>query len=270
MKYATVAALFLGINSALGAKLTEKRRAAHAARALSKHRSSPRLPATDVHGNEIQGAVNETSHVEYSSNWSGAVLIGTGYTSVTGTFVVPTPSTPSGGSSKTEYAASAWVGIDGDTASNSILQTGVDFYVEGSSVGYDAWYEWYPAYAYDFTGITISAGDTIKVTVTATSTKAGTAVVENVSTGKTVTETFTNEAYALQEYNAEWIVEDFESGSALVPFADFGTVTFTGASATGSSGTVGPSGATLIDIEQSGKVLTSVSTTSSSVTVKYV
>lgn len=46
-----------------------------------------------------------------------------------------------------QYAASAWVGIDGDTASNSILQTGVDFYVEGSSVGYDAWYEWYPDYA---------------------------------------------------------------------------------------------------------------------------
>lgn len=46
-----------------------------------------------------------------------------------------------------QYAASAWVGIDGDTASNSILQTGVDFYVEGSSIGFDAWYEWYPDYA---------------------------------------------------------------------------------------------------------------------------
>lgn len=46
-----------------------------------------------------------------------------------------------------QYAASAWVGIDGDTAQNSILQTGVDFYVEGSSVSYDAWYEWYPDYA---------------------------------------------------------------------------------------------------------------------------
>lgn len=269
MKYATVAALFLGINSALGAKLTEKRRAAHAARAASR-RSSPRLPATDVHGNEIAGAINETTQVEYSSNWAGAVLIGTGYKSVTGTFVVPTPSTPSGGSSRTEYAASAWVGIDGDTASNSILQTGVDFYVEGTEVGYDAWYEWYPDYAYDFSGITISAGDTIKVTVTATSTKAGTAVVENVSTGKTVSETFTNESNVLEELNAEWIVEDFEEGDELVPFADFGTVTFTSASATGSSGSVGPSGATLIDIEQNGKVLTSVSTTSSSVTVTYV
>lgn len=123
---------------------------------------------------------------------------------------------------------------------------------------------------YDFSGITISAGDSITVTVTATSTTGGTAVVKNNSKGTSVTHTFTSQSKALQELNAEWIVEDFSSGGSLVPFADFGTVTFTGASATGSSGTVGPSGATIIDIEQSGKVLTSVSTTSSSVTVTYV
>jgi hypothetical protein len=74
----------------------------------------------------------------------------------------------------------------------------------------------------------------------------------------------------LCEYNAEWIVEDFESNGSLVPFANFGTVTFTGAQATDSGSTVGPSGATIIDIEQNGQVLTSVSSTSSSVTVKYV
>lgn len=124
--------------------------------------------------------------------------------------------------------------------------------------------------SYDFSGISISAGDSITVTVTATSTTAGTATVKNNSKGTSVTHTFSGQSQALQELNAEWIVEDFESGSSLVPFADFGTVTFTGASASGSSGTVGPSGATLIDIEQSGKVLTSVSTTSSSVTVTYV
>lgn len=50
--------------------------------------------------------------------------------------------------------------------------------------------------------------------------------------GKSVTHTFTSQSKALQELNAEWIVEDFESGGALVPFANFGTVTFTGATAT--------------------------------------
>ena len=36
------------------------------------------------------------------------------------------------------HAASAWVGIDGDTCANAILQTGIDFTVtEDGSVRYD-------------------------------------------------------------------------------------------------------------------------------------
>ena len=47
--------------------------------------------------------------------------------------------------------------------------------------------------------------------------------------------------------NAEWIVEDYEEGSSLIPFANFGTVTFTGVVATTSSGsTVGPSRAVIM------------------------
>ena len=48
---------------------------------------------------------------------------------------MPTPKAPSGGSGT--YSASAWVGIDGDTCDNAILQTGVDFTVSGGSVSYD-------------------------------------------------------------------------------------------------------------------------------------
>ena len=133
-----------------------------------------------------------------------------------------------------------------------------------------AWYEWYPDYAYDFSGITFKAGDTVTITVQASSKTAGKAWIRNHRTGKTVSHAFSGQP-ALCEYDAEWIVEDFSSGGGLVPFANFGSVTFTGASATPNSGSaVGPSGATLIDIEQNSQVLTSVSTTSSSVTVSYV
>lgn len=208
--------------------------------------------------------------VEYSSNWAGAVLIGSGYTSVTAEFVVPTPSAPSGGSSGTQYCASAWVGLDGDTCTSAILQTGVDFCVQGGQPLFDAWYEWYPDYAYNFNGISISAGDTIRVTVDASSKSGGTATVENVSSGQTVTHTFSGESAQLCETNAEWIVEDFSEGYSLVPFADFGTVTFTGASASTGGSSVGPSGATLIDIEQNGQVLTDVSVSGNQVVVKYV
>ncbi|KAG8843532.1 hypothetical protein FRB96_003923 [Tulasnella sp. 330] len=213
---------------------------------------------------------HEVSNVEYSSNWAGAVYdsypSGT-FKSVTGTFIVPTPKAASGSSSG---SASAWVGIDGDTCGNAILQTGVDFTVTNGAVSYDAWYEWYPDYAYDFSGITISAGDSITTTVTATSTKAGTAVITNNTTGKTVTKSLTS-TYALCEENAEWIVEDYEEGSSLVTFANFGTVTFTGASAgLVAGGSIGPGSADTIDIEQNSQVLTSVLTTSTSVTVSYV
>ncbi|KAG6848871.1 hypothetical protein H0H93_013277 [Arthromyces matolae] len=217
-------------------------------------------------GSSLEVAASNVSHVEYSSNWAGAVWdsypSGT-FKSVTGTFTVPTPSGSSG-------SASAWVGIDGDTCGTAILQTGVDFTVSNGAVSYDAWYEWYPDYAYDFSGIPIKAGDVITLTVTASSTKAGTAVITNKTTGKSVSKSLTSSS-ALCEENAEWIVEDYEEGGSLVPFANFGSVTFTGASATTSSGsTVGPSGSTIIDIQQSGKVLTSVSTSSSGVTISYV
>lgn len=94
-----------------------------------------------------------------------------------------------------------------------------------------------------------------------------------MTTGKTVTHSFSNEGSEgdLCEYNAEWIVEDFEEGSSLVNFANFGTVEFTGCSAVKSGSTVGTSGATIIDIEQSNKVLTSCSVpTSSEVLCTYV
>lgn len=113
---------------------------------------------------KINSATNSTSDVQYSSNWSGATLVtppsGQTFNAVSGTFTVPTPSAPSGVSATDgEYAASAWVGIDGNTYSTAILQTGVDFTVDtNGDVSYDAWYEWYPDYAYDF-DIDISAGD---------------------------------------------------------------------------------------------------------------
>ncbi|KAJ3094278.1 hypothetical protein HK100_006206 [Physocladia obscura] len=214
--------------------------------------------------NHVQGPTN-TTEVSYSSNWAGAVLVGTGYTSVTATFTVPTP--------KSAGSGSAWVGIDGDTCGTAILQTGIDWTKSGSSITYDAWYEWYPNYAYDFSTLTISEGDSVTVTVTASSKTAGKAKIKNNTTGKTVTHSFSNEASegSLCEYNAEWIVEDFEEGSSLVSFADFGSVVFTSASATQSGSTVGITGAQIIDIEQSSKVLTDASITSSSqLTVTYV
>ncbi|KAJ5892391.1 peptidase A4 family-domain-containing protein [Penicillium tannophilum] len=289
MKFSTAAvSSMLLATAAFAAPLTSKRQARNEARRLSRaeirsvqrHSNPPYKPGT----REVIN-FNETTEEEYSSNWAGAVLIGSGYTAVTGTFTVPTPKSTSGNgggsgggfgggfadSSSSYSAASAWVGIDGDTWSDAILQTGVDFIVEGGQVSYDAWYEWYPDYAYDFSDIDISAGDEIKVTVEASSKASGIATIENISTGQSVSHTFSRDVEGdLGELNAEWIVEDFEEGDSLVSFADFGSVTFSNAQATDNGSTVGPSGATIMDIEQDGEVLTSTSSTSDSVTVTYV
>ncbi|KAF7359059.1 hypothetical protein MSAN_01246900 [Mycena sanguinolenta] len=238
------------------------------ARRRAGRMSGPRLPASGIASN----LVTNNTHAEVSSNWAGAAFespAGT-YKSVTGTFVVPTPKVPSGSSTSGSYAASAWVGIDGDTCGTAILQTGIDFNIDDGRVSYDAWFEYFPAFATDFTGITIAAGNTIKLTATASSTTSGTVTIENVSTGVTVSKALTSSAKLCLE-NAEWIVEDFEEGNSLVPFANFGTVTFTSAQATTESGSVvGPTGAVIIDLEQNNKVLTSVSSSSSSVTVTYI
>ncbi|KAJ3880071.1 acid proteinase [Lentinula edodes] len=228
-------------------------------------------PVNIITSPQVSAAVGNASHAEFSSNWAGAVLVASTatYKSVTGTFTVPTPKS-TGGSG--EQCASAWVGIDGDTCETAILQTGVDFCVSGSAVSFDAWYEFFPADSFDFSGFSVSAGDSVTVTATVISTTEGTLTIENNSKGTSATKTVTSTA-RLCETNAEWIVEDFEecegNDCELVPFANFGTIEFTGASATTSSGTVTPAGATIFDIEQN-SVLTSVSQSGSTVTVEFV
>lgn len=222
-----------------------------------------RRPTRDVvHPQHVSAPNNRNnSYPEYSSNWSGSVQIGKGFNKVQGTIVAPRAT---GGSSA---AASAWVGIDGDTCSSAILQTGISFYGDGS---YDAWYEWIPDYSHSFSNFDISAGDEIYMEVDASSKTAGVATLENLTTGQKVTHSFSSPPSTLCETNAEWIVEDFESGGSLIPFANFGKVTFTGASASGSAGTVTPRGGTIIDIQDSnGNVLTNCATSGNDLTCTY-
>ncbi|KAL1845831.1 hypothetical protein Plec18167_009265 [Paecilomyces lecythidis] len=243
------------------------------ARAVRSHQSHPLIPEGSTTTKAPNGS-NDT-HVQYSSNWAGAVLesppSGQTFNQVSGVFTVPTPSAPSGASGSS--AASAWVGIDGDTYTNAILQTGIDFTVgDDGSVSYDAWYEWYPDYAYDFDGFDISSGDVISLSVKSSSSSSGEVVIENQTTGKQVSKTLSapDSSSTLGGQNAEWIVEDFEQGNNLVPFADFGSVTFSNAEANTGSGSVGTDGATILDIRQNNQVLTDTTIPSSSeVTVTY-
>ena len=273
MKLLTAVSTALLAASALAAPAipsADDRLAARVARRDAARRTSPlQKISSDV---ETEGTNEPTkTNDETSTNWAGVVIenppAGATFTAVSATFTVPKPTSTGGSNSQ---SASAWVGIDGDTCQSAILQTGIDFTVRGSSVSYDAWYEWYPDYAYDFSGISMAAGDTMSIAVVSSSKTSGTATIKNISKGTTVTKQITSSS-SLCGTNAEWIVEDFESGGGMVPFANFNTVTFTNAVAKLSNGqTAAPSSGTKIEIVQNGKTLTSVSDTSNSVTVKYV
>ncbi|MCJ1395126.1 hypothetical protein MMC18_008007 [Xylographa bjoerkii] len=245
-------------------------------RATRTLKSQPLIPYTGPAGPD---PVPDSSNVQYSDNWSGAVLTappaGQTFNAVSGTFTVPTVSPPSGAGSGS-WASSAWVGIDGDTYGNAILQTGIDFTVTKSggstSQSFQAWYEWYPNDAFNF-AMDVSAGDVIALSVVSSSASAGTVTIKNVSSGASVSKALKapGSGSHLGGQNAEWIVEDFEEGGSLVALSNFGTVTFTDCVAKTSSEKLGLSGATIIDIKQSGKVETSVTVeSSSSVQIKYV
>lgn len=144
MKLTHLALIAAAAELTLAATLTEQRRARHAER-IAKRESGVRKSQPRITDSEV--AFNESSHVSYSTNWAGAVQTSTKFNYVTGTIVVPTPAEGASGGAKASlegYSASAWVGIDGDTCSTAILQTGIDFSYKSGSVSFDAWYEWYP------------------------------------------------------------------------------------------------------------------------------
>ncbi|KAL2823459.1 peptidase A4 family-domain-containing protein [Aspergillus cavernicola] len=248
----------LGTALSLSSNLTSR------IQARSLNRQSHPLNATsgDDSGTQSGFRTANTAAIAYSNNWAGAArekpLQGGPYTAVSATFTVPQPTAVPGG--KAMQAGSAWVGIDGDTYSGAILQTGVDFYVENGKITNDAWFEWFPDYAYDF-NIGINTGDVIVAMVKSFSPSEGVAIVENRSTGEKATQTVKapKAGATLVGQNAEWIVEDFQSGDSIVALAEFGGVTFTGCEAQAKNGeAVGLDGATIIELKQGNRVLTEV------------
>ncbi|KAJ5109586.1 hypothetical protein N7532_002231 [Penicillium argentinense] len=222
-------------------------------------------PAHKFNNTEEDGILlkegSDSANVQYSKNWAGVVremppASGT-YSAVSATFTVPDP-TATDNSGDTQ-AASAWVGIDGDTYTKAILQTGIDAYITGGEKSYGAWFEWYPNPAEDFQ-IDLSAGDVIVAKVESSSPSKGVAIIENKSSGKSVTKTLSapSNSATLGGQNAEWIVEDFNSGAQIVPLANFGEISFTGAQAEADDSQYGVNDGTILDIQQGGKVLAHV------------
>ncbi|KAJ5209884.1 Concanavalin A-like lectin/glucanases superfamily [Penicillium cf. griseofulvum] len=199
----------------------------------------------------------QRAKVQYSKNWAGVVREkpppSATYTAVSATFTVPEPTATD--DSGEMQAVSAWVGIDGDTYTKAILQTGIDAYIQNGKQTFDAWYEWYPLSAENF-DLELSAGDVVVAKVESYSSSKGVAIVENQSSGQSVTKTLSapSTSATLAGQNAEWIVEDFNVGNSMVPLVNFGKVDFTGAQAWAGGANYGVDDGAILDIQQNGDV----------------
>lgn len=158
-----------------------------------------------------------------STNWSGYAVTGGRYTSVSASWRQPA-ATCSG----TAYS-SFWVGLDGDT-SNTVEQTGTDADCSGSTPRYYAWYEMYPKYPVNYSN-PVSPGDTLTASVTTNGSGSFTLTISDTSKGWTRTTTARLKSAKLA--SAEVIAEAPSSSGGVLPLANFGTVSFSGAKANG-------------------------------------
>jgi hypothetical protein len=218
------------------------------------------------------------------TNWSGYVIPSSSavVTAVSGSWSVPTANcsvTPNGG-------ASIWVGIGGypwPTGGNSgtLLQTGIRETCVSGVAEYVGWFEEYPSnpnHEADFFGFPVSPGDAIQASVYQSNTGAWVTRLDDHTTGISgwmvtgegwgVASDNTNGSFPLQGstaglsysggYTAEWIVEDYaQSDGSYVPFADYGSVTFSNLQTSLGSWSLTPSEG--VEMVQNGAILSTPS-----------
>ena len=170
-----------------------------------------------------------------SSNWSGYAAYNATFTDVKATWVQPAANCSS---TTTAQYASFWVGIDG-YKSSSVEQLGTDSDCSSRNhPSYYAWWEMYPNPSNQIAGFAVRPGDTMTAEVSRLATLY-TLKLTNNTTGQTFSTTKTATA---ANSSAEWVAEAPSQCIIIfcrvLPLANYGTMTFTNASAT--SGTAKP------------------------------
>lgn len=165
-----------------------------------------------------------------STNWSGyAIAGGPGSISyVAGSWNVPAVSNTSGFSA-------TWVGIDGFN-SRTVEQIGTESDFVGGQASYYAWYEMYPNPTVQIPQ-PIQPGDAITASVAYAAGTGFTLTINDSSWSTPFTQTIQSSA---PRTSAEWVVESPSVGNHVLPIDNFGTETFSSASATvgGTTGSI--------------------------------
>jgi hypothetical protein len=162
-----------------------------------------------------------------TSSEAGYVDTAGTYTSVSASWTQPTGTCSSGD----QYAA-FWVGIDG-YSSETVEQTGTEVDCIGKIAEYYAWYEMYPGASENYSN-TVKPGDHFTATVTWLGGEKFSLYVDDSTEGWShTTDASLGETPA--RTSAEVIVSApcCTSSGGVLPLTDFGSVTFTDATANG-------------------------------------
>lgn len=201
----------------------------------------PRLLPTNIYHRPNSGLVIQNSKKPKgatSQNWSGDALSlkKPAFTSVSGSWIVPTVQQAFGTCSGTDYS-SQWVGIDG-FSNDELFQAGSDAIASCSgdvtTTEYYPWIEWLPAAELEIvqsndTPFPFAPGDYIVVTVTATDFSGGqsssgdllfTDVTQNWQVSASVTAASLGGTFVVGQ-SAEWIVERPELDGELSTLANY-------------------------------------------------
>ncbi|HTT86109.1 MAG TPA: G1 family glutamic endopeptidase [Acidimicrobiales bacterium] len=178
--------------------------------------------AVRVPGPRPTGIEATTFDQQWSSrNWSGYAITGATYTTVSGSWQVPTVNPPTT-HHKSRYSAT-WVGIDGfKPRDDNLIQAGTEQDWMDGAAFYRAWWEILPAAETPISSITVHPGDTMAVTITQGS-PDWTITVTDSTTGQSFT---TTQRYRGDLSSAEWIQEAPTVGRRIAKLADDSTFAF--------------------------------------------
>jgi len=165
---------------------------------------------------------------------------GDSFTSVEGTWKIPSVSATSGGRNADWSPVSCWIGIDGYGPSRDVLQAGCDVQVASPGIlEVILWYEWFPEDYVKIDDIVASVDDELIIVIRADpGMQSATIVIRNVTTNHKTRPYVVSapEGTTLKGDSAEWIVEALKNANQIPEVAQFTPIEFANCKAETSGG----------------------------------
>ena len=178
---------------------------------------------------------SNAGNVSTSSNWAGYAATNGPYAAVSSTWTIPAYS-----ASRSAGVSATWVGIGG-VSSTDLIQAGTQEQTSGTGqTQYQAWIEMLPQ-ASRTVPLSVHAGDSVSVSMAEQAANTWLISFKDNTTGQSYQQTV---QYASSLSSAEWIQEAPSAARAgVLPLDNFGTVSFTDATAIKNGETLGMSAA---------------------------